>query len=197
MGAGNILPTIPFFGDESVPSLDDLNALSYAVSFVSDCDMRPTWKVYTVNNQAVASGSWNTLTLETVAYDSDGVADGTGATIVTQGIYSLAGCIQVEDTGSVLAFGADIFLLAGGNNPHFSGTKIFSFRGGEAESAVSTSDSAMVTSTLTPFALYPGDKIRLKCSVSAATTLRHNNNPNYAAGRFVPSLCGTWVREGS
>jgi hypothetical protein len=196
MGAGNILPTIPIFST-SAPSLDDLNNLSYAVSFVSDCDTRPTFKLYTKAQQSITSGSWNTVTLASVAKDSDGVSDGTGATIVTQGYYNLRGMVQIVDTTTDIQLACAFKLTAGPNNPNLTGTKRFGQRADGTQSVVSTAGTAICAEATTPIPCYPGDQIVLQISVSAAATLDYNKNTNYQEGRFVPNLSGTWVRTGS
>jgi hypothetical protein len=196
MGAGNILPTIPIFTTSS-PALDDLNNLSYAVSFVSDCDTRPTFKLYAKAQQSITSGSWRTVTLANVAYDSDGVSDGTGATIVTQGYYNLRGTVQVVATSTNVQLACAFFLTNGGNNPNFSGTKRFGQRADGTENQFTTTDTALCCEATTPIPCYPGDQIVLQVSVSANMTLDFNKNTTYQEGRFVPNLSGTWVRTGS
>lgn len=198
MGANNVLPTIPTFSD-TAPSLADLNNLSYAVSFLTDVDTRPAWKIYTKTTQSLTANSWHAITLASVALDSDGVADGTGITIVTQGFYALTAMAQIQATGSQFAIGVAFNATGKGNNPHLASgaTLRFGERGDSVETAVTTNTTALVTSTVTPICMYPGDTIRMQVYTTAAATHTNNVNTTYQQGRFAPNFTGYLARLGT
>lgn len=207
MGANNILPSVPTF-TAGAPSIAQLNALSYAVSFLVDDDVRPIWKVFLFNGtQALTASVWNNVTFDHVAIDSDGVSTGAGTksvpAIVTQGIYDLEACVQLEAVaGTGQMFTTAFLFTAGANNPHFApnATQYFGYGASRISStAQAAADNAMCIASTTPMVCYPGDKLNVAIFPSAAYTLDFNENPNtsYIQGRLATLFTGMWSHVGS
>lgn len=205
MGASNNLPVVPSF-TAGAPSINQLNALSYAVSFLVDNDVRPAWSLFMYNGtQAISASTWTTVAYDHIAYDSDGVASGSGTpslpVIVTQGYYAVTACVQVEATsGANDEYTAAFLFTAGGNNPHFTSgtTQYFGYKGGKMSStAQAAADNATCLSDNVPMVLYPGDKLAVQVYPTAAKTIDYNENTSFIQGRFATKFTGHWVRAGS
>lgn len=201
MGANNILPSVPAFG-AGAPTIDQLNALSYAVSFLCDNDVRPAWSmfVYTAT-QIVPAATWTTVNFDHVAFDSDHVGIYPNAQIATQGVYALSACVQLEANANTTdEYSAAFGFTAGANNPHYTigATQLFGYRGGGCSSTGSAAaDNAVCLSSITPMTLFPGDLLTVQVYLSASHTLQTNVNTSYIQGRFANKFTGHWLRLGS
>ncbi len=107
------LPHVPTFtqGEHSVANLQ---ALSQAVSFLVDGDLTPTWTLYRTATQSITAATITTVVFNQVAYDGDGVSDGTGALIVTQGYYRVEACGMALNTQANAERCIAIFLFTAG-----------------------------------------------------------------------------------
>ena len=186
------IPTIPTFtdGDSNLTNLQDL---SNAVNFLVNAQVRPTWHLYKTGTSSLSSGI-TSVVFGTVAFDSDGVSNGTGVTIVTPGYYHTEMCVQVECTATGEQINVWFLVTFGANNPNFTNgtTKIYGARGSTTSSQTGV-DAARVSSALCPYALYPGDKINPQIQVGTALTLDNNSNTSYIQGRFVCNFTGRWA----
>jgi hypothetical protein len=201
MGANNVLPSVPTF-TAGAPSIANLNALSYAVSFLCDNDTRPAWSFFMyTGTQSIVAATWTNVSYDHTAFDSDGVQSYPYAQIVTQGYYALTACVQIEANANTADMYTGAFLFtAGANNPHYTTgtTQFFGYRGGKASStAQAAADNAVCLADLTPMVLYPGDKLSVSVYLSAAHTLDINQNTSYIQGRFATKFTGNWIRTGS
>lgn len=205
MGAGNVLPSIPAFVAGS-PSAASLNSLSYAVSFLVDHSVRPTWKfVSRGTGLTMTAATWTAIPWDTNIYDSDGVSPGgaswTSAVIVTQGYYRVESLVQPQNQATRVNFATVFKWTAGSNSPYSASSPAwFGYRA----SSMSVTGSAAATqagvnSAITPFPMYPGDTIQVFAYVAGATTpvLEINDNAAYMSGRFSMQFTGRWARTGS
>lgn len=199
------LPTLPGpFTDNTAPTLGQLQQLSYAVSFIADATLRPTWHLFKTTTTALTASTWNTLSGGTVnaAYDNDGVFTSSTAfkaTIVTQGYYAVEANLDLAATSTAMAFIPAFLFTAGPSNAHFtSGTTIyFGARGGDNVND-NTSDSATCIADLVPAVCYPGDTIQPVVYVtSAAAAIQFNTNGSFCKGRFVCNFTGYWAGQGT
>lgn len=200
MGANNVLPSVPTFTAGS-PSIAQLNALSYAVSFLVDYDVLPRWSyfMYTAT-QSVPTITWTSVNFDHVNYDSDGVAGASNvnlpnAKIVTQGYYSLSACVQLQATANTTDMYTAAFLATGGgNNPNLSlGTKLwFGYKSRQASStAQAAADNAISITSQTPIPLYPADTLAVQLWLNTgAHTVDINANTSYIQGRFATKFTG-------
>ena len=206
MGAGNVQPSVPTFTAGS-PTIAQLNALSCAVSFLVDQDVRPTWTAFlSGSSPSIGAGAWTNIACDHVAFDSDGVFGVAGAglptaTIVTQGFYAFESCFQFAlNTNQDQYYGCFLF-TAGANNPHLTTgtTRRFGFRGSQlGTTAQAAADSASCLSSYFSTCLYPGDTINAQVYVATnAHTLDKNNNVSYIQGRFVPKFSGYLLATGT
>lgn len=204
-GAGNILPVVPAFG--SVPGINDLNSLSYAVSFLVNHDVRPAFTAFMSSaTMATTASAFKTIAFDHVAFDSDGVfgSNGSGlptATIVTQGFYSFEACIPLQvNTNADQAIGQFLF-TAGASNPHYTvgSTQGFGQRGARmSNSTQAAADNAICLSSWFSTCLYPGDAITVSIYTSTnAHTVDKNSNTSYIQGRLVPRFSGRLMALGS
>lgn len=198
------LPTIPGpFTDLTAPTMAQLRQLGQAVSFISDCTVRPNWHLYQQQTgMTLAANTWNgqatNTNAYTVAYDNDGVAGAKSANIVTQGYYAVEACFGVAvDATSFTLVGAFLW-TAGANNPHFtSGTTLrFGARGGNTVSD-NSSNTFYCTSDICPNVCYPGDSIQPQINPSVSITMKTNTNDSWNEGRFVANFTGMWIAEGT
>lgn len=201
MGANNVLPSIPTF-TAGAPSINQLNALSYAVSFLCDNDVRPAWSFFMyTGTQSVSANTWTNVSFDHTAFDSDGVQSYPYAVIKTQGYYGLSACVQPEANANTTDLFAAAFLFtAGANNPHYTSgnTQFFGYKGsGLSSTGSAAADNAFCLSGETPMVLYPGDKISVSVYITAAHTLDYNQNTSYIRGRFATKFTGHWLRSGS
>ena len=199
-GAGNNLPVVPAFLAGS-PTIAQLNQLSYAVQFLVQQDVRPTWTFFNTNSTSAVANSWTTVTPTTnVAFDCDGVMSFASATIVTQGRYALEACISVQIPNAKDEFVVAFNFQAGANNPHFtSGAMLhFGHRGTSTSlSGSAAADNAICLSDVAPMALYPGDILTVQVFLNAALTVDFNQNTSFSQGRFVAKFSGYWLGEAS
>jgi hypothetical protein len=191
------LPTVPAFvtGDTSITKLQQL---SDAVGFLSDMDIRPTFRVYKTATAALTSGAWATLPGGTLDYDNDGFFSagvGFNPTIQTQGHYCFEACVPFLTGTTAIGQRISILLTAGANNPNLTvgTTRRFGMRGGNSVSTTGN-DTATCMSDHSPFGLYPGDVVALQVFVDTNVSTSFNSNTSYISGRFVPSFNGYWIR---
>lgn len=192
------IPLVPVFADGD-SSLDKLNALSAAVSFLADDDVRPTLHIYNQNTALTLTAStWTTLTGAKVAYDSDGMMGGVitfAPVIQTPGYYRFEGCVPLGAAGSVTR--ASFLVTTGANNPNWNtGTTIrFALRGMSGVTGLAA-DTTLTPTGMAPLLLFPGDVVALQawCSTSVSITL--NTNASYIQGRFVPNMTGYYIVPG-
>lgn len=191
-----VIPVPPVFPVQD-SSLANLQALSYAVSFIANNDIKPTWHLYKTATTALAANSWQTVNFGSVAFDSANVSDGQGAVVTTAGYYAVEGCLPVQAGAGGIAAWISFLFVAGPNNPNASpGSQItFGLRGGTATSTAGD-DFTLNSSAIAPLCLYPGDGLYLQAYVTGAVSTNVNNNSSYTAGRFVPNFTGTWIRQG-
>lgn len=196
-GAGNNIPQVPTF-TPAAPSITDLNNLAYAVQFLVQQDVRPTFNFFSTATTAIGANVWAGVTLNKVAFDCDGVAylGGAAAQIVTQGRYAFEACISVEAGSTGDEFVGAFLFQAGPNNPNFSvNTQVhFGHRGSNMSvTGSAAADNAMCLSDIAPMVLYPGDFIDVNVFLSAAHTVDYNQNTSYIQGRFVTKFTGYLV----
>lgn len=197
-GANNVLPNVPSFG--LTPSLAQLQALSYAVSFLVDQDVRPTWHFFLTGTVAVSAATWTSINYNHVAYDSDGVYDNVGAIVVTQGRYVLEACIQMQATSTKDNFVGAFFFQAGANNPHFTtgSQQYFGYCGSNlSQTGSANATNALCLASITPMICYPGDFLHVQVYSPAAHTIDYNQNTSYIQGRFATNYTGYFVNTGS
>lgn len=196
MGECVNIPAIPSFDDDD-SSLVKLQQLSECVQSIAVCDERPVWHLFTTSTQLLSAGTWTSVPYPAVAADSDGVSNGTGVTIVTQGYYRVEGCVGLytNSTGGYL-HGA-FLLTAGANNADLtSGTTVrFGGAGGVGNSTALT-DTWYICSAIVPYCLYPGDKLNLQHFASNSETQQIMQNTNYMDGRFSAQFTGYYLRPG-
>jgi hypothetical protein len=190
------LPTVPSFGANDT-SLTNLQNLSYSVSFLINCGVRPLWHFIRTATFSMSAG-FNNPGYATVIYDSDGVQTSGLAQIVTQGYYAVEGCSDLSTGSSGIAFDTRFLLTAGANNPHLTlgSTRVFGQRGGNSVATAST-DTAVTLTDICPIVCYPGDTLQYDTYVNSATSLNFNQNTSYIAGRFVANFTGYFVRTGT
>lgn len=200
MGANNVLPSVPTFTAGS-PTLDQLNALSYAASFLIDHDVRPTWHFFLYTTQALTAGTWTGVAFDHVAYDSDGVysAVNHGANIVTQGYYELEACVQFEAGASKDNSGVCFSWSPTNLNPYFSqGAQNFGYSANcMPQTGSAAADNCISISAVSPYPVYPGDLLQVLAFSSAAHTIDFNQNTSFCRGRFSTQFTGRWAREGT
>jgi len=190
-----IIPAVPSFASND-SSLANLQSLSYAVSFLVDMSVRPIWHLYTGSTHAVTANTVTTESFPLVVYDNDLVSDGTGVTIQTAGYYAVETALDfLYSAGTSQRTMAWFQLTAGANNPNLTNgtTKLF---GGEGLTAsnFTTEDLAMCPADICPYALYPGDQLRVQYNSDTACTRETNLNNSYISGRFTPNFTGRMVR---
>ena len=193
-------PAPPTFS-AGAPSIAQLNALSYAVSFIADMDVRPFFHFVSENTQAVSSNTWTTISMSKVAYDNDATFQtGGAAKIVTQGYYTLTGCAEFRCTTTEMTVSAAFLMTGGSSNPHLSSgsTKRFGYRGDSTQNATASADTTLCVSDTTPFPCYPGDTLQLQVYCTGSSiTLDYNTGATYEEGHFVPNFTGYFVRTGT
>lgn len=194
------IPTPPTFASND-SSMDNLIALANCVTFLSDCGTRPEFHLYHKGSTvSLTSLTDKTLTLGSVAFDSDGVSDGTGATIVTQGWYDFTCCASFTPSTTSAVLQLRIEMISGASNPHFtSGTTVFIATSGGDAVDLATADTAYSFGGLSPTCLYPGDKIRLDAWMDSSGSFSVNDNVNtsFMVGRYPPTLTGYFVCPGT
>lgn len=191
-GAGNIIPQVPTF-TASAPAITDLNNLSYAVQFLVQQDVRPTWNFFATTTDAIAANTWTALPFVNTAFDCDGVAALGSAQIVTQGKYAVEACISMQAGANKDEFVGCFIFQAGHNNPNFAfnTTMRFGHRGSHTSvTGSANADNAMCLSDIAPMILYPGDLLGVQVFFSAAHTVDFNQNTSYIQGRFVTKFTG-------
>ena len=200
MGANNVIPTVPAFVAGS-PTVADLNRLSYAVSFLVDLDVRPTWKVFMAGGtQTITANTWTNVSFSNVAYDCDGVASLPNVVVVTQGYYSLESCVQVQAGANKDEFVGAFLLTTGANNPHYTpGTLVyFGYAGNNmSQTGSAAADNTICLSAATPVCLYPLDKLNVQVYTNANHTVDYNVNTSYIQGRFSTCFTGSLCRLGT
>lgn len=192
------LPTVPTFstGDHSLTNLENL---AQAVSFLSSCDVRPSWEFYSTGTQSITLNTWTSVTMATKAADSDGVfTTGGVATIVTQGYYYTTLCLGVQAGGAVDSTAVRFFVTAGTHNPNHTAASTIAYN----DTASLAPDTASVDATWAfsaqcPWVLYPGDTIVAQQWSDTTINEQQPNAPNFLKGRFAPTFSGYWVRPGT
>lgn len=209
MGANNVIPTVPFFSGNTAASITQLNQLSYATSFIIDCDIRPVWMFFMYSGQqSITAATWTSIAYDHVAVDSDGVA-GSGhanlpnAKIVTQGYYALSACTAITtNTDNADMYTTAFLITGGGNNPNLTtGTAYYmGYKGNRSSNTTEApSDNAVCISDMTPFPLYPLDTVTVQVYLSAAHSINVNTTATqtaYNIGRIATKFSGQWLREG-
>ena len=200
MGANGVLPVPPTFA-AGAPAIADLNALSYAASFLIDHGVRPTWKFFLNTTQALAASTTTPVQFNRVAYDSDNTYNvvNFGANLVTQGYYEVEASVQLEAGANKDNFIICFQMSMTSGNPHFSaGTQSFGFKGNDLpQTSSAVADGCLSTSAITPFPCYPADLIQVLVFSNAAHTIDFNQNTSFDQGRFSTQFTGRWVRSGS
>jgi hypothetical protein len=191
------IPTPPSFAFQD-SSLDNLTALAKCVTFLADCGTRPVFRLFRqTSTQAVSGAGLTVVTLAGVAYDDDGVSDGTGATIVTQGWYDFSACANFVSATGQQAYGV-IQVTTGTHNINYTnGTVLTQALQGGQNPTLASSESDFSFGSLSSACLYPGDKVRLAVNTGGAGTIEYNSNNSYIQGRFPPTLSGMWIRTGT
>ena len=196
-GANNVLPTVPSFV-AGAPLLSDLNNLSYAVQFLADQDVRPTWHLFINTTQAITLNTWTNVAFDHVAFDCDGVASTLpNAVIKTQGRYALEACVQIEALAAKASITAAFLFTAGANNPNYTPgqTQFFGYRGTtSSQTSSAAADNAICISTLTPMVLYPADQLNVAVYLGSSMTIDYNENTSFSQGRFATQFTGYWDR---
>lgn len=200
-GANNVLPSVPTFTAGS-PSIAQLNELSYAVSFLADQDVRPTWHFWHNATVSLTASTWNQLPFAKVPYDCDGVYNSSNkdAVIVTQGYYVTDAAISLEATGTNTNYIGAFRITFGPNNPHGSNgsTQFYGFRGAQSSNTgEANADNTCDLSAWTPVCLYPGDTIDVVVYVGSNMTADYNQNTSYCQGRFAANFTGYYLRTGT
>lgn len=191
------LPVVPGTFTAGEHTISDLQALANCARFLSVCDTRPTWHLYRTATQAIAGTTNQAIAMNVVAVDSDGVSDGTGATIVTQGIYTVEACIPFQTGASQISALGHFQFTGGASNPYHSGVS-FQFGGrGTLSTNIASTDTALSLRAECPWTCFPGDKIQVIAWSSLAVSINNNNNLNAFSGRFPPTFTGEWIRTGS
>lgn len=201
MGANNVLPSVPTFAAGS-PSLAQLNALSYAASFLIDHGTRPAWHFFMYATQSITpANSYNTLALDHVAYDSDGVWNAANheALIVTQGFYEMEACVQLAAGANKDDWGACFLWTPAATSPYFShGAQEFGHSANSLpQTGSAASDAAINIYSQSPFPAYPGDTFLVQVWSAAVHTADFNQNTSYIQGRFSTQFTGRWAFSGS
>lgn len=192
------IPTVPSFTDGD-SSETRLQQLSYAVGFLSQNDIRPTWHLYSQATQGpITANAWVSVATGKTAFDSDGAASSPGVTIKTQGHYAVEGCVPFVAFNSGAGCAIAFLVKAGSSNPHHSSgsSQLFGYKGGAATNETGV-DFTLVSSELCPWVCYPGDQIIVQAYTTVSVSIDYNTNASYRQGRFVTNYTGMWVREGS
>lgn len=191
------LPTVPSFATND-SSLSNLQALAYAVSFLSDMTYSPSWHLYTGSTHTVAANTIITESFPLVAYDNDGLNDGTGVVIQTQGYYAVEFALDFTVGANTQRTMGWFQHTAGANNPNFTNgtTRIFGGSGLTSANVFTNEDLAICGSDVCPYVLYPGDMIRVQYNSDTACTRQTNLNTGYMGARWVPNFTGTFLRPG-
>lgn len=200
MGAGNVLPAVPTFAAGS-PTLAQLNALSYATSFLIDHDTRPAWHFFMYATQSLPANTHTAVAFDHVALDSDGVwrAANHEALIVTQGYYEMEASVQFEAGASKDACEVAFLWTPVNTSPYFShGATYFGFKSDSLpQTGSAASDNCLSISGISPYPAYPGDTFTVMAWSVAAHTLDFNQNTSYIQGRFSTQFTGRWSLSGS
>lgn len=186
------------------PTAAQLNSLSYAVSFLSNQSVRPTWKVYKSSGISLVANSWNQPSYLTIVYESDNSFVNAGiATIQTQGFYATECSFQVQDLTSNIAQLAIAFLITIGQNNALldPGQQVwYGYRAngtGETTGGAVPQDDALTASDITPVCLFPGDTIQPVIISDHGLSVDPLANTNFINARFVFGFTGYWVGVGS
>lgn len=193
------LPTVPTFTDNTAPSVATLQQLSDAVRFVSVMDVRPTCHLYKTSTQSIVANTQTTLTMGSVAYDSDNMSVTANImTIHTQGIYAFEMCAGFQSLATAMKILVSFLFTAGTSNPHKTSgsTQRFGQRGGDSASTAAT-DTALCLSDICPIVCYPGDTIAAQVLTDTNVTMSKNDNNASFSGRVVPTFTGYFVSEGT
>jgi hypothetical protein len=191
------LPTIPTFASND-SSLTNLQELSYAVSFLSNANVRPFWHIYqSGGGEGLTSSAWSVVNFNTKAFDSDGVYDAPGVEIVTEGYYSLTACIPIIGLATTEGQVCSFKLTGGTNNPNLaSGATFMHGYAGSASCTSASVDNALCLADISPICLYAGDLVQVQVWPAAGMTMDYNRNVSYEQGRWVPNFTGQWIRNG-
>jgi hypothetical protein len=187
----------------TVPTINGLNQLSYATSFLVNCAVRPSWHMFKKLLVNGAQNAWTVPAYGNVAYDSDRVATPTGAVINTQGYYLTESCLQVNNqvVTTPINWSSAFKITAGPNNPYQSpgSTRWYGYRS-SGMSTVSGQCDAFTCSDVTPFCLYPGDLVTpifWNNATGGVTVEPAANNPLFMSGVFSHKFTGYWLSAGT
>lgn len=200
MGANNVLPSVPTFAAGS-PTLAQLNALSYATSFLIDHGTRPAWHLFMYATQAIVANTWTVVQFDHSAYDSDGVFNATNhaADVVTQGYYEMEASIQLQAGANKDDYAAAFTWSPKVGGPYFShGTVYFGHKANSLpQTGSAAADGCLNIYGVTPYPAYPGDVLQVLVWSAAAHTVDFNQNTSYDQGRFSTQFTGRWAYSGS
>jgi hypothetical protein len=200
MGANNVLPSVPAFTAGS-PTIAQLNALSYATTFLIDHGTRPTWHFFMYATQALGANAWTAVAFDHVAYDSDGVYSSVnhGANIVTQGYYEMEACVQLKAGANKDDYAVCFAWSPQSGNPYFShGATNFGYKANSLpQTGSAAADGCLNIFGISPYPVYPGDLLQVLVWSAAAHTVDFNQNTSYNQGRFSTQFTGRWAFSGS
>jgi hypothetical protein len=169
-----LLPTVPTFGYQSVPTATVLNELAGAVSFVANMPIVISLKLSATQSVAAATPTavaWNVSEVDSDSMHSTSV-NPSRLVAQTQGYYRLHATIAMSNVTSK-EYQAYFRQTTGSSNPLGAGiTQVF---GGDAsESSSSGSDTPSIgIRSLTP-CLYTGDYVEVMVFAASACTLQYN-----------------------
>lgn len=190
------LPVVPGTFTAGEHTITDLQALANCARFLSVADMHPAWHLYRTATQSLTASVNNVLTMNTVAFDSDSVSDGTGALIVTQGMYAVEACVPLSPGTTVLTARVMFAYIGGANSYHNGSTLYFGGRGNYG-TTIAANDTAICARATCPWTCFAGDKLQVVVIPTAGVTLNNNVNTNAFSGRYAPTFTGEWIRTGS
>ena len=196
-----IIPTVPTFttGDTSITNLQSLAACAGFFSCISSpTGSLPFFHCYRTTTQSISASTWTSVGFPIVVADTDGMSNGTGVTVVTQGYYAIDACLPFTTLSSGFIALCRFLFTAGTHNPHFtSGTQvIFGGRGSFTIAAVGYDEVSSVTD-ITPMVCYPGDTLNAQVFSTVAFVVDNVANATLIVGRYPPNFTGRWIRSGT
>lgn len=191
------IPTPPTFASND-HSLANLQALAACASFVGVVDPSvngvPWWRLYKTVTQSIPATTLTVVNMGTPAVDTDGVSNGNGATIVTQGLYDCTATVAVQSNGTNNICRLYFRLTKGSTSGgHSSGSTVV---WGTASKGVGTDTSRQVSHTIngtTPWAAYAGDQIQVLAFTGGAISTVLPSTFGGGTGNCTPSFTGRYV----
>lgn len=175
------IPTVPAFPAGYVVQQSDMQALSYAASFLLN---KPFTSIHDyTGGQSIATGGGSQITFTTAEIDVDGMWNAGSnniLTIQTPGWYKVrySACISTPTAGA--DYNSQVKFTTGSNNPLGSGIV---FGGFYPSYATNASFMACGGSGILPYYLYSGDVVHLRIAsggdthgTTANTTLSGSTN---------------------